>query len=379
MRVYKEKQYLIFDYEDGRTVKYDFATKTAIGINGKPVGKLCNQLRGLSIKELLEYCDDQKYAKFLAFVQRQELYPIKNIGTILDRIPKYANFEQIFSAGVDEIICNRRNDELFKYTIKDIPKSLIKVCKTRNVKISNTFLQYYKQNPDAYYLAYNLEYMSLTDKNIWDILSNESSDYDRDIGYTYWSYFNKLLDEYGYTAKALLLYIDQMKTFEAIEDVSYMIRELYDYAKMMKTISDKFDKYPRHFLTTHKIACRNYNRLKQKFSEEIFKKRIIKEYECSFGEYQFIYPNSTQDIKDESVQQNNCVSSYIDLVIDGQCHIMFLRKKGKPNKSLVTIEIRNNKIVQAKRRFNDNVTAEEQKAIDSWNKKFSEKMEEVVV
>lgn len=379
MRVYKEKQYLIFDYEDGRTVKYDFTTKTAIGINGKPVGKLCNQLRGLSIKELLEYCDDQKYAKFLAFVQRQELYPIKNIGTILDRIPKYANFEQIFSAGVDEIICNRRNDELFKYTIKDIPKSLIKVCKTRNVKISNTFLQYYKQNPDAYYLAYNLEYMSLTDKNIWDILSNESSDYDRDIGYTYWSYFNKLLDEYGYTAKALLLYIDQMKTFEAIEDVSYMIRELYDYAKMMKTISDKFDKYPRHFLTTHKIACRNYNRLKQKFSEEIFKKRIIKEYECSFGEYQFIYPNSTQDIKDESVQQNNCVSSYIDKVIDGQCHIMFLRKKGKPNESLVTIEIRNNKIVQAKRRFNDNVTAEEQKAIDSWNKKFSEKMEEVVV
>ncbi len=37
MRVYKEKQYLIFDYEDGRTVKYDFATKTAIGIKGKPV------------------------------------------------------------------------------------------------------------------------------------------------------------------------------------------------------------------------------------------------------------------------------------------------------------------------------------------------------
>lgn len=217
--------------------------------------------------------------------------------------------------------------------------------------------------------------MSLTDKDIWGILSHENYDYDRETGYTYWSYFNKLLDEYGYTAKALLLYIDQMKTFEAIEDVSYMIRELYDYAKMMKTISNKFDKYPRHFLTTHKIACRNYNRLKQEFSEEIFKKRIIKEYECSFGEYQFIYPNSTQDIKDESVQQNNCVSSYIDKVIDGKCHIMFLRKKSSLTTSLVTIEIRNNRIVQARRRFNDDVTVEERKAIDSWNKKFSEKKE----
>lgn len=27
MRVYKDKQYLVFDYEDGRTVKYNFATK----------------------------------------------------------------------------------------------------------------------------------------------------------------------------------------------------------------------------------------------------------------------------------------------------------------------------------------------------------------
>ena len=36
MRVYKDRQYLIFDYEDGRTVKYDFATKTAIGIKGNP-------------------------------------------------------------------------------------------------------------------------------------------------------------------------------------------------------------------------------------------------------------------------------------------------------------------------------------------------------
>lgn len=326
---------------------------------------------------MIECCDDDKYAKFLDFVKRNEsnYYPIQNIGTILDRVPKYTNFEQIFSAGFDEIICNGRNDELFKYTIKDIPKSLLKICKTRNVKISNKFLQYYKQNPDAYYLAYNLEYMSLIDNDIWNILSSENCDYDRETGNTYWSYFNKLLNEYGYTAKALLLYIDQMKTFEAIEDVSYMMRELYDYAKMMKAISDKFDKYPRHFLTTHKIACRNYNRLKQEFSEEIFKKRIVKEYEYSFGEYQFIYPNSTQAIKDESVQQNNCVSSYIDRVIDGKCHIMFLRKKTRPNESLVTIEIRNNRIVQAKRRFNDPVTKEEQEIIDKWNKRFADKEE----
>ena len=154
-RVYKDKQYLVFDYEDGRTAKYDFATKTAIGIKGKPVKGLQSQLSGIGLNSLIECCDDEKYAKFLSFIKKKEsqYYPISNIGTILDRIPRYSNFEQIFSAGFDEIIYTGHDDELFKYTIKDIPKSLIKLCKTRNIKISNRFLQYYKHNQDAYYLA----------------------------------------------------------------------------------------------------------------------------------------------------------------------------------------------------------------------------------
>lgn len=327
----------------------------------------------MTVHSLLECCDDPKYAKFLAFVRDQEMYPIENIGTILDRVHKYANFEQIFSAGFDEIICDGCNGGRFKYTIADIPKSLIKVCKTHDVKISNKFLKYYKKNPDAHFLAYNLEYMSLNDKDILNILLAEYSVRGEDFSYSYYSYFNSLLDEYGYNAKALLLYIDKLKTYEALEDCSYVIREIFDYARMMKTISSKYDKFPRNFLTTHKIACRNYNRLKKKFSEEIFRSRINKDYEYSFGEYIFRYPTSTQDIKDEAVSQNNCVASYIDDVIDGKCHILFLRKKNKPDESLVTIEVRNNRIVQAKRRFNEDITNEDQKAIDAFNKKFANK------
>ena len=56
---------------------------------------------------------------------------------------------------------------------------------------------------------------------------------------------------------------------------------------------------------------------------------------------------------------------------------MFLRKKDSPDKSLVTIEIRNNTIVQARRKFNDPVTDEDQKAINAWNKKFYKKKEKV--
>lgn len=85
----------------------------------------------------------------------------------------------------------------------------------------------------------------------------------------YQSVFNVLINDYGYTAKALMNYIDYIKTYEAIEDVRDFLRELFDYVKMMKEISNKFDKYPRHFLTTHKIASRNYARLKQKLMKKI--------------------------------------------------------------------------------------------------------------
>lgn len=377
MKVYKEKQYLIFDYEDGRTVKYDFATKTAIGIKGKPVKNLCSQLSGFTLNELIDCCDDEKYAKFLRFVRNSEMYShsITNIGTILDRIPKYARFEQIFSAGFDDII---KDGKRFIYSINDIPKSLIKLCRKYLIKLSNNTVKYYKENQDAHYIAYNLDYISFDFNDIYSVWNAQNRKWNCEIGaYDYFSFFNKLINEYEYNAKDLWLYLDRIKTFEAIEDMGFLIRELYDYAKMMSRLSIKYNKYPRNFLTTHKIACRNYNRMKKEFSEELFQKRINKKYECSFGDYIFIYPKSTQDIKDEACMQNNCVASYIDRVIDGECHILFLRKKNKPKESLVTIEVVNNYIVQAKRKFNEPVTEEDQKVIDSFNKKFWNKENKV--
>ena len=169
MVVYKEKQFLIFDFEDGKTVKYDFATKTCIGKKGKPVNNLCSQLRGLTIDEICDCCSDKQYGKFLRFVQRNGAEygcRINNIGTILDIVPKFSKFEQIFSAGIEDIIGNN-----FDYSINDIPKALIKLCKTHKIRLSNDFLKYYKKNPNAYLLAYNLQYVSLTDSDIYNILS----------------------------------------------------------------------------------------------------------------------------------------------------------------------------------------------------------------
>lgn len=365
MKVYKDKQFLIFEFDEddegrsGKTVKYDFAKKQAIGFKGQPVENIKNQLRGYTIYDIIESCEDNNYGEFLRYIWDQERN-ISNIGTILERVPKYRRYEQFFSAGLklSPNIC---------YSYDDIPKSLIKIAKNTGITISNALIKEWRENADRCNLAFSLNYVSLSHKDIIDILSSETY-----IGnHRYDTYLNMLIRDYGYNTKSLFLYLDKLMTYEALSNQHNTLRELYDYAHMMKTISPKFDKYPRHFLTTHQIAVRNYNRLKEKFSEDLFKQRIRTDYECSFGDYQFIYPKSTQEIKDEAVQQNNCVASYISRVIDGKCHILFLRKKASPNESLVTIEVVNNRIVQYARRFNYSVSKEEKAVIDKWNNKFN--------
>lgn len=366
MKIYKDKQFLVFDFEDGKTVKYDFATRTAIGKNGKPVQNLKTQLKGMNISYMISCCEDAKYGKFLRFIKAREESKgsyINNIGTILERVPQYKDFEQIFSAGVEDIVGSH-----FKYTINDIPKGLIKLCQIHSIKLSNEFLEDYKKNPDAFLLPYNLEYVSLNDNDILTVLSYSIGYYNRESGYL------RYINEYGCTAKAFMLYLDYLKTYEALEISNKLLNEITDYYSMMKQISLKFDKYPRHFLTTHAIASRNYNRLKKQFAENGFQKRINKDMEKTFGKYCFIYPNSTQDIKDEAVCMNNCVASYIQRVIDGRCHILFLRYKEKPDESLVTIEVRNNKIVQALQKFNNPLTSEQQEVVDKWNMWWANKI-----
>lgn len=358
--VYKEKQFLVFQFDDKKTVKYDFATKTAIGKSGMHVKNLNNQLRNISMEDIIDKCSDKSYAKYLQYCQRCEssCYEISNIGTILSRVPRYTNYEQLFSAGVYNI------ERHFPYKLNDIPKALIKASKKYNLKITSTLVEYWKTYPNEYNLAFNLDYTSLTKEDVYKITTSYREYIRRNsstVGY---------LLQKGYTMKALMMYMDYLKTFEALNNVASTLDELYDYVRMMSQISNKFDKYPRNFLTTHQIAIRNYERLKKEFNEELFKHTIDLTMECKIDDYVFVAPKCTQDIKDEAVAMNNCVASYIDKVINGECKILFMRKADDPTQSLVTLEVCSGLIVQAKRRYNTEITDADKKAIKKWESRY---------
>lgn len=82
-----------------------------------------------------------------------------------------------------------------------------------------------------------------------------------------------------------------------------------------------------------------------------------------------IFPaDSIKSLIDESEQQKNCVRTYCDMVAENQCQIYFLREKNNKTKSLVTIEVRNGKVVQARAKFNEPPSDEIKKVIQKWEK-----------
>lgn len=379
IKAYKEKQFLIFEFEDGKSVSYNLATAETIGKTGKPVKGIQPQLAGYSLLDMIASFEDENYSRFLNFLDRNfinrsessECYgrrvnKCSNIGTFLSKVKFYSRFEQIFSAGIKKV------DRTFTGEISDIPSGLIKLCRENgNINLTDEVLCSYKQNPDFFAWAVSNKFMYLGTQDVISLIIEpkyyriDSMSYSRGVDW----YFKTLL-VWGYSYKHLLEYLDGLVAFEAL--TYYVIKELFDYARMMRQISPFYEKYPKNFLTTHKIAIRNYERLKQEFEEDLFKnirdQAISDKLEYKSGDYIMVYPKTTQEIKDEAVQQNNCVASYIKDVMDSKCHILFMRHKDEPEKSLVTIEVSGNKVIQAKEKYNQECNQSEKDFIDKYNK-----------
>lgn len=373
----KEGKYLVFEFQDGKNVKYDLSNGETIGKSGKPVLNVCSQLRGYKILDVINSFEDENYRTFLLFVDRQinkstasrysyrRVEKVRNLGTFLNHIRDYSKYEQFFSAGLKNIASSG-----ISYTIKQIPKGLIKLCKEMNLTLTDTLIKTYIEMPNEINTLMAMEFNSIDKLTILHI-------FEQAVYKSAWAgdpNILKLIKQYNYKVQNLFSYFDYIITYEAIERINDVIREFYDYVYMSSKISPKYERYPRHLLSTHAITVRNYNRLKTEFDEQQFKKCIDKTMEYKYENYVFIYPNTTQEIKDEAVQQNNCVASYIKRVLNGECHILFMRDKEELDKSLITIEVRNDKIVQYKGKFNRDCTPKEVEAIQKWNENRQQKI-----
>ena len=356
LRSYKDSKYLVFEFEDGKNVKFDLSNGEFIGKSGRHVKSLNSQFKGFSIDQVINSFEDENYKKFLNHVKRITMketcsggYSYSSLGTFFKYVRQNLHLEQFFASNFTNVPLDQ-----LRFTMSDIPKGLLKISKKKNIMITERILGRYIDNP-----------------NLWNNLLQyefEMFDVVKMVNETYFitDKFCELIQQYNYNVKSLCQYVDNIMRFEGVDEQAIVIETLYDYTRMCSIIGSKFDKYPKYLSTIHDITSRNYNRLVRKFQENVFQEKIKKDMEFTFRNWVFIYPKSTDEIKDEAVQQSNCVASYIDSVLEDKCDILFMRNKDDLQKSVVTIEVRDNKVVQAKGRFNRDCTKVESMVIGKY-------------
>ena len=178
---------------------------------------------------------------------------------------------------------------------------------------------------------------------------------------------------YGMPEKKLIRYLYFECDVSQGLDAYNAISQFKDYIRMNRDMGfTNFDRYPKHLRTSHDIVARNYkvklSREEQAEWDERYEEN--KKMSMKVGDYVIFPPETTNDLKHEGNELGHCVGSYVGKVRKGISTILFLREKGSPEQPLVTIEVKEGRIVQARGKMNFAPKPMEKAAI----KKYADKM-----
>lgn len=182
---------------------------------------------------------------------------------------------------------------------------------------------------------------------------------------------HNLIEIYNLQVPRLLYYINYLNEVERVSvyDLlqhyrSYLEAELEN----QEGHRNRMYKFPIHFYSvyyTQQEIIRREAELENYVPEDHIYENAYLEY--SDDEYMIIIPRSAEDVRDEGRQQRHCIArAYINHIAVGDTVCVFMRKVNQPNRSYITIEIRNNVIRQACVGNNHSVPDEQRDWIRNW-------------
>ena len=295
---------------------------------------------------------------------------------------KNKSFEIIIKQAPTEII-----DQLLDLEIKEptpIHKILGISLDTYKSAIQRGIIKYVYDN--IIYISGDLKVKFNKTESEWLDLIEELKQYEEDLEfykidykYSYYgdsSLLKTILEFYtsniylqeNYTLSKLINYVVNETINQGYTSIRNFLSELRDYLSMCKSLGVKPTLYSSYLKQTHDITSRNYQIKVESEKEEIFSDRYkdFKPYKTE--DYIVIAPKETKDLQEEGSRLNHCVASYIKRVIDGQCLIYFLRKQDKQEESLITLEVKDNAIVQVRGSHNRKPSEEERKSLEQFAK-----------
>lgn len=174
-----------------------------------------------------------------------------------------------------------------------------------------------------------------------------------------------------YTFGKFMDYVCEEAVNQGFKTLNSFMGELCDYLDMCVSMDIKPTLYSSYLKQTHDITSRNYEVKLTEEQAEMFENayKDFKSFVTEDKTYSIVRPKNADDVKHEGSALNHCVASYISKVLKRNCLIVFLRKTKATDKPLVTIEIENEAIVQARGASNRSITEDEYKAICEYAKK----------
>jgi hypothetical protein len=182
-------------------------------------------------------------------------------------------------------------------------------------------------------------------------------------------------DTYSYNnIKKLTLYLfREIRMSQGIMSASTGATLLRDYVKMATKLNQEYEKYPKSLKKDHDVTMMNYKAIENELKRRHFKEKVetedYKALEFKKKELKIISPTEMEDLIKEGSELSHCIASYIDRVIDDKCRIYFLRKVEDINTPMVSIEVANGNIRQARGSHNRKVSTDEKEFIKEWAKK----------
>lgn len=356
--VKKDGPIIKFVDEKGKIAKYNLMTNECIGISGRPVKSLQSFFRNRHARNVIESIEQNTYRKWFNFVYQKMGGRYSNMSRILEKLKDYTGYEQVFSMGIS-----------FEHGVaeqivrgKFIPtKACIKLCRNNNLNLSREL-----QNL-VDLLGYNLCQYAI-EQEVFVCLKR--TDW---YGGLYLDKFKRM----GYNMKRFIEYLGYLKNLEGINVNNWFLSDFDDHIQNAIKLRNNYDKYPKNFLTTKQIVIKQVEIIKHQVDEEAFKAVIDKHLwkEVKVGQYTFLCPKFSQDIKDEGKALNHCVGGYAKRVVKGTTFIMFMRHINEPDTPLITLEVRNEKVMQARGAYNRSLTESEKAVMNKWEEILTKKKE----
>ena len=307
-------------------------------------------MRTIVFEDLAEACDKKQFLSFLSPITTTIMKEIQTSMeiNILQIIGSQKEKNDFFSR-------IRKKDKLYSLAISnpnlniswdydgDIPEGFVDFCLKNDITVSINSYNSFQ-------------------------LSKKNKDYPEDVRLLA-AQFDKMIDNSElpkeYIIKILRCYKNSLLkygeyAFDGRYKLSNTLNGVAEYPELIKLIDNQSS-----FALVAKAVSKNYRLLKDQEQQEQIQKsqKRIKELEnLVYEDYCFIVPTAPKELINEGEQQHNYVGSYYnDSMSEGIGFIYFIRKKNEPEKSYITcrFDVYTKKTVEARYKFNDEVSKEE--------------------